>query len=72
MDTLVRHCMLFVNCSSKRLFWFRFTGKHYFTLGFTNFSIPAHFWCWDSVRGGGGGGWGVVVLRACLEWTTPA
>ena len=27
-------------------------GKHYFTPGSTDFSIPAHFWGQDSVREG--------------------
>ena len=51
MDTLVQPC---VNSSSRRLFWFRFIGKHCFTSSSTDFSIPAHFRCQDSVRGRGG------------------
>ena len=59
MDTLVRHWVLFMNRSSRRLFWFRFTGKHCFTASSTDFLIPAQFLCRNSVKGGGEG----VVLR---------
>ena len=51
MDTLVQR---WVNNSSRRLFWFRFIGKHCFTFSSTDFSIPTHFRCQDSVRGRGG------------------
>ena len=73
MDTLVRHCVLFVNRYSRGLVWFGFTGKNCFIHGFTNFSIPARLWCQDSERagGGGGGGWGSFLGLAWNRRSPP-